>query len=128
MNIQYYVLTHGDFGTHLIKSAELIAGTIENIKSISLQKQMSIADFIELAEQSIDVEAKSVVLLTDLFGGTPNNVAMYLHQKYDYTVVSGVNLPMVLEFALTQVQSKDDLVPFIQKVVESSQQGIKLLT
>lgn len=126
MELNYLVLTHGEFGKALILSAELIAGKIENMEGISLEKTMSIEDYIQVVETQLTNTKGDIILLTDLFGGTPNNVAMYLQNKHGYPVVSGVNLPMILEFALMTPMEEESIEVFMERVIESSKSAIRL--
>ena len=86
-----FIINHGEFGKALIESAELIAGPLDDIYAFSLKKGMSLEDLIELVEDKLKTE-KNVIILTDLFGGTPNNVAVYLQNKYQFPLISGVNM------------------------------------
>lgn len=126
MELNYLVLTHGAFGKALILSAELIAGKIENMEGISLEKTMSIEDYIHVVETQLNHIDGNIILLTDLFGGTPNNVAMYLQNKHGYPVISGVNLPMILEFALMTPVEDESTEEFMERVIESSKNAMRL--
>ncbi|MBP2631741.1 MAG: fructose transporter subunit [Firmicutes bacterium] len=91
------VLTHGNAGEALVKSAEMIISTLENVQAFSLLPGMSPEEFIEIVKAHLDNLRKGVLILTDLFGGTPFNVAMALSKNYDINVVSGVNIAMIIE-------------------------------
>ena len=123
--INIFVLNHGEFGEGLIKSAELITGKIEAITAFSLKKEMSLEDLIKEVEGKIKGIEGEVVLLTDMFGGTPNNVAMYLQQKYQCHVITGMNLPMLLELVLARENKSEDMESMIEHCVKVGQQAIK---
>ncbi|GFI08742.1 MAG: PTS sugar transporter subunit IIA [Lachnospiraceae bacterium] len=93
------IMNHGRFGEELIASAELIVGTLEQVEAVSLTAGTSIEEYYEKAEALIQASRGKVLILTDLFGGTPCNVAMMLREKYNAKVLCGVNLPMLIEAA-----------------------------
>lgn len=99
--------THGRFGEELVKSAELIAGKMETVKTVSLLPQMSFEDFMKQAEEVLTSTEKPYVVLVDLFGGTPCNVFTALSRKYGYDVVAGVNLPMLVDLYVKTLSMDD---------------------
>lgn len=111
------VLTHGNAGEALVKSAEMIISTLENVQAFSLLPGMSPEEFIEIVKVHLDTLRKGVLILTDLFGGTPFNVAMALSKNYDINVVSGVNIAMIIEGDLLRNNlSGRELAEAVQKV------------
>lgn len=111
------VLTHGNAGEALVKSAEMIISTLENVQAFSLLPGMSPEEFIEIVKAHLDTLRKGVLILTDLFGGTPFNVAMALSKNYDINVVSGVNIAMIIEGDLLRNNlSGRDLAEAVQQV------------
>ena len=111
------VLTHGNAGEALVKSAEMIISTLENVQAFSLLPGMSPEEFIEIVKAHLDTLRKGVLILTDLFGGTPFNVAMALSKNYDINVVSGVNIAMIIEGDLLRNNlSGRELAEAVQKV------------
>lgn len=98
MNI--IIITHGNFGEELIKSAEMIIGKIYNIKSLSLTQDLSLDDLVNLTRDEISGIENDVILITDLFGGTPNNVASYFKESMSIPVITGVNLPMLISIVM----------------------------
>lgn len=98
--ITYVILNHGRFGEELIKSAELIAGKTEHIHAVSLLSGMSIEEYYnEVRGYLKDVEGE-VLLLADLYGGTPSNVGMMLQREFSLHIICGINLPMLIELIL----------------------------
>ena len=93
------ILTHGNLARELLASARKItAGELERFEALSL----SWSDGIDNAQQKV-AEAvgrlesnEGVLILTDIFGGTPSNIAMAFRQSGRVEVISGVNLPMVV--------------------------------
>jgi mannose PTS system EIIA component len=93
------ITTHGELGTELIKAAELIKGEIKGILHISVDQTKGLEDIkkeISAAIKKLD-QGKGVLILTDLFGGTPSNVSLSFMKEGKVEVVTGVNLPMILK-------------------------------
>jgi PTS system mannose-specific IIA component len=94
------VLTHSFVGRELIATAEYLLGKMEGIVAVSLDGKSDAIEarkIISEAIRSVD-EGEGVLILTDLFGGSPSNLAFsFLHQG-KIEVITGVNLPMVLTF------------------------------
>lgn len=99
--------THGRFGEELVKSAELIAGKMETVKTVSLLPTMSFEDFMKQAEDVLANTEKPYMVLVDLFGGTPCNVFTVLSRKYNYDVIAGVNLPMLVDLYVKTLSMND---------------------
>lgn len=92
------ILTHGGLARELLASAETIAGQLPSFRTLCLDWNDGpdeAANKVRLVIEELD-EGDGVIILTDMFGGTPNNVAQRLRKAGRVEVVSGVNLPMVL--------------------------------
>ena len=110
--IRGIIMTHGHVGEELITAAEAIGGPISELIAVPLlfeDSQLSYEEKVRkvLTEENGIDEKESYVFLTDIFGGTPCNVALSLMRSYNSCVVTGVNLAMILEFALDR-EEKDD--------------------
>lgn len=101
------VATHGHFGEELVKSAEMIAGKMENVKTLSLLPELSFEDFMKQADALIANTVKPIIVLVDLYGGTPCNVMTVLSKKYHYDVVTGVNLPMLIDLCVKTLDMEE---------------------
>lgn len=92
---------HGEFSVGLRNALEMIAGPQENICAIPFYENEPLERFQESLEktiQEISGEGSNLLILTDLFGGTPFNNAMLLSNgKENICVLAGTNLPMLLE-------------------------------
>ncbi|MEG0360405.1 MAG: PTS sugar transporter subunit IIA [Longicatena sp.] len=91
------LLTHGDAGKALLESSEMIIGKSNNLYSVSLEIGMSPESFIEKVKLILDINENETLILTDLFGGTPSNVALILSTLHQVKCVSGLNLAMLIE-------------------------------
>lgn len=95
------IVTHCNLGQELIKAAEFIVGNIRQIRAVSLNPQdeaASLRDKILRAIEDVDV-GEGVILLTDMFGGTPSNISLSFLAEGKVEVVTGVNLPMLVALA-----------------------------
>jgi PTS system mannose-specific IIA component len=95
------VVTHGHLGQELVAAAEMIVGEISHIKAVSIGWHDDVNDAQKEIEKHItEVDSGSgVLLLTDMFGGTPSNIALSFHSPGVVDVVTGVNLPMIIKIA-----------------------------
>jgi mannose/fructose/sorbose-specific phosphotransferase system IIA component len=91
------IVTHGRFGEELIESARMIAGDINQIAALSLEAGQEPSDYQRQIDQVLEKFPKGSVILADILGGTPCNSSAASSEKYSIGIVSGVNLPMVLE-------------------------------
>lgn len=91
------LMTHGAFGYEMKKSAEMIAGKLKNIYCLSLMEGMDPVDFAADLKNLLEEAPDDTIILTDLFGGTPANTAARFALEKEYTVLSGLNLAMLIE-------------------------------
>jgi PTS system mannose-specific IIA component len=94
------LLTHSFVGRELIATAEYLLGKMEGIVAVSLDGEGDATQarkIISEAIQGVD-EGEGVLILTDLFGGSPSNLAFSFLDQEKIEVITGVNLSMVLTF------------------------------
>jgi len=113
------ITSHGGLAIELLHSAQMIIGPIEKAVGISIDRQMSLEtarDQLLKAVAEVGTDHDGVIILTDLFGGTPTNVAVELLQTGSADIVTGVNLPMVLKCAGgRQGKSLRELADFLKE-------------
>src|SRR5947208_13085230 len=100
------IVTHGQLANELVSAAEMIVGEIHHITPVSIGWHDDVdvnREEIERAIQRVD-SGSGVLLLTDMFGGTPTNISASLLGEAAVEIVTGVNLPMVIKLA---TQEKD---------------------
>lgn len=106
------LMSHGPLASAILTSAEMIIGKISGAQSFSLTREMGPT---ELKKQVSTVLAtfptdETVIIGLDLLGGTPSNVAVQLLAENPHLeVVTGINLPMVIEFGNQQLLGKFNL-------------------
>ncbi len=95
------VVTHCRLAEELISAAELIVGRLKGFEGISIDPQSDpdeIRDRIAEAIRKVDT-GSGVLILTDMFGGTPSTISFSFLQDSRIEVVTGVNLPMLLKLS-----------------------------
>ncbi len=93
------LVTHAGLATALRSSAEMIVGPIENCTTVEVVPDERADDIMAHVVAAVGaVQADGAIIMTDLFGGTPSNMAMSFLKEGFIEVVTGVNLPMMIEF------------------------------
>jgi PTS system mannose-specific IIA component len=120
------IVTHGQLASELLAAAEMIVGAISYITSVSIGWHDDVdaaRDEIERAIKRVS-DGSGVLILTDMFGGTPTNIAAMFLAEREVEVVTGVNLPMVIKLAS---QTGDETLEMIaQRVRDQGREGIYL--
>jgi len=121
------VVTHGNLGSELIQVAELIKGSLGGALHVSVDAAKSLEDLrkeITTAIRKVDT-GMGVLVLTDLFGGTPSNVSLAFLKEGKVEVVTGVNLPMLLK--IPDMREKEtDLATFSAQIRDYGKKNIYL--
>ena len=90
------VVAHADYGSAMLRTAEFILGSLSDCSSISVDVAQEVPETVRRLNDAADRLDKGagVIVLTDMFGGTPTNLALSLLGSHHVEVVTGVNLPM----------------------------------
>jgi PTS system mannose-specific IIA component len=118
------VVTHGDLGTELLRTAQEIVGKFASVESVSVDASEQIDKArkkIEAALQRVN-DGSGVLILTDLFGGTPSNLVLSYLEVGRLEVVTGVNLPMLMK--LPSLREERDLRALADNVAKYGQRNI----
>jgi len=117
------IVCHEDMGAELVRAAEMIVGRIEAVETVSVKQDSApeiLRDRIQSTIKKVD-RKKGVMLFTDMFGGTPSNIALaFLGDSVE--VVSGVNLSMIIKFA--NHRDEKTLPELARLVQEAAQKSI----
>lgn len=127
--VNLVVISHGDLGDGLLDAMQLIIGQQEGVRAIGLQETDPIDSLGQRVEQAIaDLDTGDGVLaLVDLFGASPFNVSARLVETHpQLQVVTGVNLPMLIETALQR--EGRSLAELAQVARQAGLDGIKSLS
>jgi PTS system mannose-specific IIA component len=118
------IVSHGQVASELLAAAETVVGDLSHITTVSIGWH----DDVEIAKDEISrainkvSEGVGVLLLTDMFGGTPTNISAMFFKENEVEIVTGVNLPMVIKLAS---QNKEiSLIELAKDVEEQGKQAI----
>lgn len=120
------IVTHGHLAGELLAAAEMIVGPISFIAAVSIGWH----DDVDNARSEVERAIKGVsqgagtLLMTDMFGGTPTNIASMFLETNTVEVVTGVNLPMIIKLASQTEQTS--LPDIARQLCEVGRQGIYL--
>jgi len=93
------LVTHSGLATALKASAEMIVGNVDLVAMVELIQGDQADDIMAKVVHAVESVSKDgAIIMTDLFGGTPSNMAMSFLKEGSIEVVTGVNLPMIMEF------------------------------
>jgi mannose PTS system EIIA component len=114
------IVSHGRVANELVAAAETVVGEVSHITAVSIGWH----DDVETAQNEIANAIKQVsrgngvLLLTDMFGGTPTNISAMFYKEGEVEIVTGVNLPMVIKLASQTVE-----LPLVEMADEVEKQG-----
>ena len=111
------VITHRRLAKELIDTAQLIVGEIDNCVGLSLDPELPVDDLRQQITNAMNEvnDGDGVIVLTDMFGGTPSNLSLSFLNHEGIEVVTGVNLPMLLKLAHSREDQKVDELARIVK-------------
>jgi len=122
------ITTHGKLGTELLRAAEMILGNVKAVIPVCVDQTRDIDDVkkeISTAIRKLD-QGQGVLILTDLFGGTPSNISLSFLKEGEVEVVTGVNLPMLMK--LTANRGNMTLKEFAAQVRDYGIKNISVAT
>ncbi len=110
------LVTHGAVGAALLAALEHIVGPQDGVATISIEPDDDVeARRAEILSAIERVGAGGCIVMTDMFGGTPSNLALAAMGQQEVEVIAGVNLPMLIKFASVRGSAPlDDAVAQIQ--------------
>ena len=120
------LVTHGRLAAELVNALEHVVGAQANIASVCIapdddmeQRRRDILDAIGTTDTG-----EGVILLTDMFGGTPSNLAISIMDRAKVEVIAGVNLPMLVKLA--SVREKTTIAEAVAKAQEAGKKYINI--
>ena len=128
--INILVMSHGEFAEGICKSAEMIIGEQENLKTVIFNPGESLDTLVEKLKKAINEFDNdfSHLLLVDIFGGSPSNAtALLLAENYKINAVSGVNLPMLVEVINYRLYADADatIMDAMNKAIQAASDGVQ---
>jgi PTS system mannose-specific IIA component len=118
------IVSHGSIGAEMLLAVDQIVGPQAQAKAISIapdQDMDQCRNEIMACIKEVNT-GEGVVLLTDMFGGTPSNLAISVMPKTNAVVLAGVNLPILIKLA-----SIRDSMPLLDAVSEAASAGRKYI-
>lgn len=91
------VITHGKLSEQLLETASLIMGEASRVSAVTFTARESLDNLRQKANEAIDKYKNGCLILTDIMGGSATNICIELMKMEKVEVVTGVNLPMLLE-------------------------------
>jgi PTS system mannose-specific IIA component len=120
------VVTHGLLATELLNAAEMIVGDLPRFVAVSIGWH----DDVEVAREAIAAaitrvdEGAGVLVLTDMFGGTPSNLGLSMLEAGRVEVLTGVNLPMLIKLA--KVGDRRDVLTLAREMCDHGRAAIRV--
>ncbi|RMG58858.1 MAG: PTS sugar transporter subunit IIA [Deltaproteobacteria bacterium] len=112
------IVSHGRLATEILKTAELIVGKIENAMAVDIEPSAGmekIHDDIEKAIKKVN-SGDGVIIMTDMFGGTPSNISLSFLDRHKVEVITGVNVPMLVRVPQAREQKNlEELAAFLKE-------------
>ena len=120
------IVTHCDLGKEFLNAAEFIVGRMESVEVISITQTSNSEKIRKMIEEKISIlnKGQGVLILTDMFGGTPSNLSLSFLKDEMVEVLTGVNLPMVI--AIAQNRARMGLSELAAKAQEAGKMSISL--
>ena len=120
------IVTHCDLGKEFLNAAEFIVGRMEAVEVVSITQTLESEEIRKMIEEKISIlnRGKGVLILTDMFGGTPSNLSLSFLKEEMVEVLTGINLPMVI--AIAQNRANMDLGELAEKAQEAGKMSISL--
>jgi len=120
------LVTHPHLGEEFIRSAEMICGKLPRVLTVSIDTRKEVEELrrgIAEALKKVD-EGDGVLILTDMFGGTPSNMSLAFLQENRVEVLTGLNLPMMIK--ISNCREGRSLRELARMVKEAGQKNINL--
>jgi len=122
------IVTHGHLADELIKAMEHVVGPQKSVVPVCVAAEDSIEELqsdIFKAVKGVRTD-NGVLVMTDMFGGTPSNLAVSIANKGKLEIIAGANLPMLVKFA--SCRDNDDLQECVEKVQSAGRKYIRIVT
>jgi len=117
MKIGVVLVTHYQIGKEFLHAVRLIVPNTPDFLTVSIDPKQSVDEMRQLIERALKQADRGagVLVLTDMFGGTPSNMSLSFVEEAGVEVVTGLNLPMLIKLAtLSEDQPLEELAKFIK--------------
>lgn len=125
MNI--VILTHGDWGKHLIESSKMVVGKVNNIYFIPLNPKDTLEEFEKKVFSLVEKLNQRVIFITDIIGGTTTNTALKIGYKNKLKVLSGLSAPLLFEVisSIEEIENEGVIDEIINEVRNNCKDVLK---
>jgi PTS system mannose-specific IIA component len=103
------IVTHGNLAHELLNAARQIEADVSGIEAVPLEWNDTVDEAREKIHEALERigRDREVIIFTDMFGGTPSNISLSFLEKGRVEIVTGVNLPMIVKFAMVKQEAGD---------------------
>lgn len=103
------IVTHGNLAHELLNAARQIEADVSGIEAVPLEWNDTVDEAREKIAAALERTGRdrAVIIFTDMFGGTPSNISLSFLEQGRIEIVTGVNLPMIVKFAMVKEEAKD---------------------
>lgn len=122
------LVTHGKLAEEFLNAVVHVMGPQEKFATVSIGPEDDMdqrREDILAAVQSVD-SAQGVIILTDMFGGTPSNLAISVMKEGHVEVIAGVNLPMLIKLSCIRKCSEMTIVEALKKAQDAGRKYINV--
>lgn len=125
------IVTHGNLAHELLNAARQIEADVSGIEAVALEWSDTVDEAREKIAAAltrishVNGSSRAVIIFTDMFGGTPSNISLSFLEQGQVEIVTGVNLPMVVKFAMVKEEAKD-LATLAHVISEKGSKAIRV--
>ena len=121
------IVTHGNLAHELLNAARQIEADVNGIEAVALEWNDTVDEAREKIRGPLErvSREREVIIFTDMFGGTPSNISLSFLEKGRVEIVTGVNLPMVVKFAMVKDEASD-LLTLAHVISEKGSKAIRV--
>lgn len=122
--LKLIVSGHGEYAKGMYQALTMIAGQQDHVVAVLFEDGMDLMVYQEKLAAELNDDKDGYIFLTDLKGGTPFNISMMVSQTADKVrVISGTNLPMLIEGALLST-IESDVDTLVEQLIKTGKDGI----
>ena len=117
MKVGVLIVTHYHLGEEFLQALRLIVPDAPNFRAVSIDPKQTVDEMRERIAEALRAAdgGEGVLVLTDMFGGTPSNISLSFLEERRVEVVTGLNLPMLIKLATLQEEKPlEELATFIR--------------
>jgi PTS system mannose-specific IIA component len=121
------IVTHGNLAHELLNAARQIEADVAGMEAVPLEWNDTVDEArAKIADALARIgDESSVIIFTDMFGGTPSNISLSFLEKGRIEVVTGVNLPMIVKFAMLKSEA-EDVADLAHVITEKGSKAIRV--